>query len=143
MALRYAVPSPAYSAPIARTTKASPITPLQTKPPPPTNPPSWKYVNGTSCGAKQSGQWDRAMSIGGLRRLRPRAESRTEMAYVSAGAIVRRKFELAWISIALIYTLKVISARSSNSSGITGCPQPDGGRAALSRPRRRFSWCRF
>lgn len=44
------------------------------------------------------------------------------------------KFELverAWTSIAPICTLKVVNAKGSKLSGITGCPQPDGGRAAL------------
>src|SRR5579862_5211396 len=40
--------------PTAKIRRVSPATPLQTNPPPPASPPSWKYVKGNPCGAKQS-----------------------------------------------------------------------------------------
>lgn len=86
MALRYAVPSPAYNRAYCEDDKG-----VSHNAPP----------NETSTARKSSFMeirephvWDGAMSIGGLRCLRPHAESRRETAYVCSGAIVRGKFAL-------------------------------------------------
>lgn len=88
MALRYAVPSPAYNRAYCEDDKG-----VSHNAPP----------NETSTARKSSFMEIREreltcgtapMSIGGLRCLRPHSESRREISYVCSGAIVRGKFAL-------------------------------------------------